>query len=36
MELLNGGELFDRITQNEFIEEAECRKMFGQIVRSVN
>jgi len=36
MEMLKGGELFDRIVSNGFLEEKLAREVFNCIVRSLN
>lgn len=36
MEMLKGGELFDRIVSNGFLEEKLAREVFNSIVRSLN
>lgn len=36
MEMLKGGELFDRIVSNNYLDEKLARQVFNQIVRSLN
>jgi len=36
MEMLKGGELFDRIVANSYLDEKLARQVFNQIVRSLN